>query len=88
MAPSELLTTRLHAQLLRYVMRPFCKLHFATFPGQIHTYWQEVIIGGYLFDSTMWNRFEELINNSIWPSGIGRLPDNVRSRVLMLKDID
>jgi len=43
----------------------------------VHDFWSSVIGDGYLLNAADWMAFEGLINHIIWPSGIGRLPDNV-----------
>lgn len=41
-------------------------------------FWYDVVDAGYLLTASQWRDFELHINTAIWPSGIGRLPDNVR----------
>ncbi|KAJ7120571.1 hypothetical protein C8R43DRAFT_1136739 [Mycena crocata] len=48
-----------------------------NFYGIVKDFWMSVIVDGYLFDADRWRQFESTINESIWPSGIGRLPDNL-----------
>jgi hypothetical protein len=58
--------------------------YFAHFPlGQVNDFWTSVIRDGYLLDASDWMMFEKTVNEIIWPSGIGRLPDNVGSEVLV-----
>jgi len=55
--------------------------------GQVNDFWTCVIGEGYLLDSSDWMSFENTNNNIIWPSGIGRLPDNVISTPYLLRAI-
>ncbi|EGN95381.1 hypothetical protein SERLA73DRAFT_60037 [Serpula lacrymans var. lacrymans S7.3] len=44
--------------------------------GIVHSIF-DVIVKGYLLNSAGWRQFEDAINSVIWPSGIGRLPNNL-----------
>ncbi|RDB19230.1 hypothetical protein Hypma_013499 [Hypsizygus marmoreus] len=54
--------------------------------GIVHDHWSETIVNGYLFDAPRWQAYEDTINATIWPSGIGRLPDNLGSNHSLQKN--
>jgi hypothetical protein len=60
------------------ISRTTIDLMHNIYSNQASDLWYTVIVDGYLFTAAMWKEFENIINNIIWPSGIGRLPDNVR----------
>lgn len=45
--------------------------------GIEHSFQSDVIVAGYLLGAAGWRVFQDTINGIIWPSGIGRLPNNV-----------
>ncbi len=38
----------------------------------------DFLVNGYLLNKQMWDRFDTIMASIQWPSGIGRLPKNVR----------
>lgn len=51
-----------------------------SLPGMTSDLWYDVVDAGYLLTASQWRDFERHVNNARWPSGIGRLPDNVSPR--------
>ncbi|KAG1812591.1 uncharacterized protein BJ212DRAFT_1448170 [Suillus subaureus] len=43
----------------------------------------DIVMAGHLLDSTGWDLFQNSINSVIWPLGIGRLPKNVISWLII-----
>ncbi|KAG1751405.1 uncharacterized protein EDB91DRAFT_1234802 [Suillus paluster] len=44
--------------------------------GIEHSFHSDIIVAGYLLGAAGWRVFQDTINGIIWPSGIGRLPNN------------
>lgn len=49
-----------------------------TIPGIGADFFTQLLVKGYLMNKQGWAVLQTTMNSIIWPSGIGRLPTNVR----------